>query len=111
VKANKLTRGSNLRWESTRMMLPEHREEIIKHRSELHIQSRPILDDQELQEISSAVYSSFIQRTPISLILYNEYENRTVTGIVLRVDSSLQQIRIEGEWVKQGDVIGYMPEV
>jgi hypothetical protein len=111
VKANKLTRGSNLRWESTRMMLPEHREEIIKHRSELHIQSRPMLDDQELQEISSAVYSSFIQRTPISLILYNEYENRTVTGIVLRVDSSVQQIRIEGEWVKQADVIGYMPEV
>lgn len=111
VKANKLTRGSNLRWESTRMMLPEHREDIIKHRKELHIQSRPILDDQELQEISSAVYSSFIQRTPISLILYSEYESRTVTGIVLRVDSTEHQIRIEGEWVKQEDIIGYMPEV
>ncbi len=93
------------------MMLPEHREDIIKHRKELHIQSRPILDDQELQEISSAVYSSFIQRTPISLILYSEYESRTVTGIVLRVDSTEHQIRIEGEWVKQEDIIGYMPEV
>src|SRR4051794_12267513 len=99
MRANKLTRGSNLRWESTRMMLPEHREEILKHRTELHIQSRPILDDQELQEISSAVYSSFIQRTPISLILYGEYESRTITGVVLRVDSTGHQIRIEGEWV------------
>lgn len=93
------------------MMLPEHREEIIKHRREVHIQPKPVLDDQELQEISSAVYSSFIQRTPISLIIYSEYESRTVTGIVLRVDSTSHQIRIDSEWVKQEDIIGYMPEV
>lgn len=93
------------------MMLPEHREEIIKHRRDVHIQPKPILDDQELQEISSAVYSSFIQRTPISLIIYNEYEIRTVIGIVLRVDSTGHQIQIEGEWVKQEDIIGYTPDV
>lgn len=110
MKNNKLTPGSNLRWESTRMMLPEHKEQIIKHRNELHIQSKPILDEQELQEISSAVYSSFIQRTPISLILFDEYENLTIAGIVKRVDSSGNQIQIESEWIKYEDIIGYLTD-
>lgn len=92
------------------MMLPEHKEQIIKHRNELHIQSKPILDDQELQEISSAVYSSFIQRTPISLTLFDEFQNQTITGIVKRVDSNGNKIQIESEWIKYEDIIGYLTD-
>ena len=110
MKATKLTQGSNLRWESSRMMLPEHKEAHIQHRKELHILPKPILDDQELQEISSAVYSAFIQRTLISLVVYGEYGNREVTGIVQRVDTTQHQLRINGEWIKYEDIIGYLME-
>lgn len=97
-------------WESSRMMLPEHVNQLIQQKQELKIQPKPILDDQELQEISNAVYSSFIQKTLISLVLYGEYENRTVTGIVQRVDPIRQQIRIDSEWIKRQDIMGYVRE-
>jgi len=97
-------------WESSRMMLPEHREQLIEQRQRIEIQPKPILDDQELQEISNAVYSSFVQKSLISLVVYGEYENRTVTGIVQRVDPIRQQIRIDSEWIDQVDIIGYVRE-
>ena len=110
MKKTKLTHGANIRWESSRMMLPEHREALIDHKRRSNIQPKPILDDQELQEISNAVYSSFIQKSLISLVLYGEYENRTINGIVQRVDPIRQQIRVNGEWIKQTDIMGYVPE-
>jgi hypothetical protein len=110
MKNTKLTPGANLRWESSRMMLPEHVEALREHKRKSNIQPKPILDDQELQEISNAVYSSFIQKTLISLVLYGQYENRTINGIVRRVDPIRQQIRIDGEWIQQTDIIGYVRE-
>ena len=107
MKPNKLTPGSNLRWKSSTMMLPEHMAAHVAHRSSLNIRTKPTLDDQELQEISNAVYSSLMQRTFISLILYGQYENRTVTGIVSRMDAIHHQIRVDGEWIKQEDILGY----
>lgn len=108
MKKTKLTPGANLRWESSRMMLPEHVEALLDHKRKSNIQPKPILDDQEMQEISNAVHSSFIQKTLISLILYGQYENRTINGIVQRVDSAGHQIRIDGEWIKQEDIMGYV---
>jgi hypothetical protein len=110
MKKTKLTPGTNLRWESSRMILPEHREAIIERNQKSNIQAKPVLDDQELQEISNAMYSSYIQKTLISLVLYGEYENRTINGIVQRVDSTNHQIRIDDEWVKQEDIMGYVRE-
>lgn len=44
---NKLTPGSNMMWESSRMMLPEHKARIRKHQKDLQKKEKPILDDQQ----------------------------------------------------------------
>ncbi len=44
MKQNKLTQGSNMRWESSRMTLPEHVEEILLWRNERDKVQKPQLD-------------------------------------------------------------------
>lgn len=34
MTGNKLTPGSNMRWESSRMVLPEHREALLQHKGD-----------------------------------------------------------------------------
>ncbi len=46
---SKKLQGNGL-WESSRMMLPEHKETIIQHRYEFGRRSRPTIDEQELNE-------------------------------------------------------------
>lgn len=51
MKINKLTPNSNLRWESSRMMLPEHVEAINRHNIDKLRIKQPVLDEQEIEEI------------------------------------------------------------
>lgn len=48
---NKLTPGSNMRWESSRMILPEHRDAWNKRRAVTKRLPKPLLDEQRLQEL------------------------------------------------------------
>lgn len=50
MRGNKLTPGSNLRWESSRMILPEHREQWLQHQNEQTKQKKPELDPQRWEE-------------------------------------------------------------
>lgn len=48
---NKLTIGSNMMWESSWMMLPEHKERIRQHQRDLLKEEKPTLDDQQKLDI------------------------------------------------------------
>jgi catalase (peroxidase I) len=57
-RVNKLTPGSNLLWESSRMILPEHKERILSHRDEVRRggrRERPVMDEQEWERINEAI--------------------------------------------------------
>ncbi|WP_051302737.1 YolD-like family protein [Salibacterium aidingense] len=51
MKGNKLTPGSNMRWESSRMILPEHREQWLKHQEKQERVKKPELDPQRWEEL------------------------------------------------------------
>ncbi|WP_252315498.1 YolD-like family protein [Sinobaca sp. H24] len=49
---NKLTPGSNMRWESSRMILPEHRDAWNERRASGRRLPKPLLDEQRLEELA-----------------------------------------------------------
>jgi hypothetical protein len=69
---NKLTEGSNMRWESSRMKLPEHvariREEIENEKTI----NRPVLAEDELEQIERALQEAIEKRIPIQLSYYKD---------------------------------------
>lgn len=108
-RVNKLTEGCNLLWESSRMMLPEHKEKIRSRRDEARRggkRERPVLDEQEWELIQAAVTRSKEQRQTIRLELFGPYGNETVEGVVEEVRPDRRQIRISGKWVKTEDIVG-----
>lgn len=71
-------------WESSRMMLPQHKESVIRTQRESQRISRPIRDEQEIQNISAVLSLSQMYKKPVILTLYEEFKTRSITGIVAR---------------------------
>jgi hypothetical protein len=98
----------NSLWESSRMMLPEHKERInsenfvFKHKRP----PKPVLDDQEWEAIMRVLMESLGMRVQATFLLYHEYEDCAVIGIVDKVDSYTRTFLVDGEWFKMEDMIG-----
>ncbi|BFT73124.1 YolD-like family protein [Paenibacillus sp. P36] len=100
-------------WESSRMMLPQHKEAAIKSRKENQRISRPIRDEQEIQSISEMLSLSQMYKKPLVLTLYEEFKTRSVTGIVARSKHGEFRFDIvetssgagEWEWIAYRDVL------
>jgi hypothetical protein len=102
-------------WESSRMMLPEHREVIIQSNKEVFVQSRPVLDEQEIELVNSAIRASLLKKDKVELTLYDVYQFTTVTGTIERVDHILKQVKFvhfdpyseeeEWEWIPLQDIM------
>jgi hypothetical protein len=45
-------------WESSRMMLPEHKESLLEQNRHLKDFARPVLDEQEIQAVEEAICRS-----------------------------------------------------
>ncbi len=71
MKINKLTKNQNLRWESSRMMLPEHTEKIISHNSNKKLINKPILDEQKWMEINDLLTIAIEDYVPVYLSVYH----------------------------------------
>jgi len=103
-KPNKLTPGSNVFWESSRMMLPEHKRELVAHRGELKKHSKPELDEQEIEDIVHKIGESLEYRSEITLTIYDEYSNQQETGYVIRVDERRAMVLLQAadgeQWIK-----------
>lgn len=69
-------------WESSRMMLPQHKETSIRRQRELQRIPRSVKDEQEIQNINAALLQSQVLQKNVHLTIYNEYKHRNVTGIV-----------------------------
>ncbi|MGQ7887519.1 YolD-like family protein [Paenibacillus sp. WC2504] len=91
-------------WESSRMMLPQHKEAAIRKRKESQRILRPIRDEQEIQNISAVLSLSQMYKKPVVLKLYEEFKTRSVTGIVVRSKHGEFRLDIietssgEGDW-------------
>lgn len=104
MSANKLTPGKNVIWESSRMMLPEHKERIIEHRRELNRKERVELAAEEWEQIERVMSQSLEQRRPIRIRLYDPFEELLVIGIVDRIDARRGRFLVDGYWFTVGDI-------
>ncbi|WP_028611105.1 YolD-like family protein [Paenibacillus harenae] len=97
-------------WESSRMMLPEHKVAINEHEAVLRRRQRVELDEQEWEHVARSVTESLQQRQQIKLRLFHPIEELTVIGIVDRVDQLKGRFMVDGEWFPIGDIEGAVIE-
>jgi hypothetical protein len=102
----------NGQWESSRMMLPEHREAILEQNSSLKKRVKPEMDEQMQEEIIRAIGVSMWLSLPMTFILYDEIADYELTGIAVKIDTSNRMIKVCGaedeSWVKFNDIVGVM---
>ncbi|WP_041854715.1 YolD-like family protein [Thermobacillus composti] len=105
-RKNKHIPGSNMLREGSRIILPEQRQALMEHQVSIRKRERPILDEQELQHISVAIQQSFIDRTPITIYTYSEFEDIPHTGVVERIEQQTKRIRIgNNDYIYFSDIV------
>lgn len=101
----KMLEGNGI-WESSRMMLPEHKTRINQHRDSLSLRQRHNLDDQELEQIGRRLTDSFNMRSLITVRLFDPKEQLQVVGIVDRIDQRSGRFMVNGDWFQLEDIEG-----
>ncbi|WP_144461729.1 YolD-like family protein [Siminovitchia fortis] len=105
MKPNKLTPGSNMRWESSRMMLPEHVQALKDANVDSKRVKRPQLDEQEWEQVNETIHIAIEYNLPVVFTLWIDgffdeirgmvhYVNQ-MNKLVHVVDTSLESHRID----------------
>ncbi|CAM2871584.1 MULTISPECIES: YolD-like family protein [Paenibacillus] len=81
-------------FESSRMMLPEHREAYIIHQEQLAPRTRPSLDAQAAEEMSRLLSNSMLLGDAVTITLFHEHDDIRFTGQVLRLDSPARTLKL-----------------
>lgn len=106
--ARKKLEGNGM-WESSRMIMPEHKNRMLDDILNEEVRSKPELDPQAIEEIQQVLVQSMEDHSPITLTLFDPVEDKEIRGIVMRVDQQLHQIKLrisdeDWEWIKIEDV-------
>jgi hypothetical protein len=108
-RETKITPGSNLMWESSRMMLPEHAEALLKQARKRSKKEKPELDEQHLEELDRRIVQAYRSQKRVTVKVFGEWEVRNLTGQIIRIDPYKRQIRLKaGEayfWLKWDDLL------
>jgi hypothetical protein len=81
-------------WSSSRMMLPEHVDQILIQNKGIKKLAKPELDEQEISMIDQAIYGLLRQKRGVTLTLFNEYELETIVGTVIKVVAGIKQVKV-----------------
>lgn len=84
-------------WESSRMMLPQHKERIIQHRTQIHYQTKPLIHEDEWEIITQNIDMSLNYTLQATFEIFTESGNRYIHGIVTSVSTFGKKIKIEME--------------
>jgi hypothetical protein len=99
----------NGQWESSRMMLPEHREALLEQNRSLKKRVRPELDEQAQEEVVRAIGVSMWLNLPMTFVLFDKIADYELTGIAVKVDTLNRMVKICGEedesWIKFSDIV------
>lgn len=87
------------------MMLPEHKERILQVNHELERREKPILDPQKWEEINESLSEAYRNGQAVRLALWDPFENRTVSGVITKLDILAYRIFIDGQWVKLASIV------
>lgn len=104
MSTSKLTSGSNMLWESSRMMLPQNKEAIQERQREGTKRQRVEHDDQEKEQISRFLTMASQTRRSVRLRMFDQYEDVYVIGTIERIDSTTARFKVDGEWFHIEDI-------
>lgn len=96
-------------FESSRLMLPEHREAYNRQFLTKDPKPKPVIDEQEWQMIAQTLQESFEEHARVDITLYDPYEDKEVSGFVTVINTYLQEIKLRDgdgwEWIKFDDIL------
>jgi hypothetical protein len=86
MKAPEHLRRGNLLWESSRMMLPEHREQFLRDQTARKKHVTPSLDEQLLQEFSGRLRQALMLGESVRLTCLVDAAYVHYDGVPVRAD-------------------------
>ncbi|MNK73670.1 YolD-like protein [compost metagenome] len=96
-------------WESSRMMLPQHKEMIIEHHKQQLVREKPTLHQDEWENIFGHIEASLYLKEGIQIEMYNEIENIFLEGTVTSISQNQKKLKIENEngfeWVDFDEIV------
>jgi hypothetical protein len=100
---NKIAKGSNMRWEGSRMMLPEHVEALKKLKEDNKKIPKHELDEQELEEIGIVVMDSLNHELEVLVTYWKDGFYHELVGTIDKVDMQTKRIKL-----RMGDEYEYI---
>ncbi|SFI95966.1 YolD-like family protein [Thermoflavimicrobium dichotomicum] len=84
----------NMLWEGSRMFLPEHREQLLKHYKQQQTFTPPILTEEAWQEINRLILEGLEGEFPL-LIQYVEHKRpQQFCGFIEKIDPHERWIKV-----------------
>lgn len=113
VKPSKITPGSNLLWESSRMMLPEHVAMLQKRKAEQRKKKKPKLADQTLEELAYKIDFLYHQGETGEITVCKEDQLAVFTGEIIQVDVDHKRLKLafrkqgsqQAMWIDFADIL------
>lgn len=82
-------------WESSRMMLPQHREAFVSKQKAEPLRPAPILHDDEYELMIRYLKESYYTKKMIDIDWLNERRSERLTGCVEQLDENSQRIKMK----------------
>ncbi|ALS27492.1 YolD-like family protein [Paenibacillus cisolokensis] len=92
-------------WESSRMMLFEHRDALVDRKAKKVRKPRPLLDEQQREAIAGSIARAFQEKRPVSVVVYRPDGDKTVQGTITKADASQGRIRVGETWISVSDIL------
>ncbi|WP_256203031.1 YolD-like family protein [Paenibacillus pini] len=91
------------------LCIPEHREAYVKQMQNKDSRVKPIIDEQQWQLVEEALGSSFRERVRVTLIIFDPFEDKQLSGVVTTVNTHLKEIKLSYDddfsWIKFSDIL------
>lgn len=97
-------------WESSRMMLPEHKEQLLQFRRDVKRRVRPMMDEQAVELVARQVAEALALERAVKLTVYDPFAAAvTIEGWIGKVDEQGGRLQIVGNdhvtWVPWTDIV------
>lgn len=97
------------KWESSRMLLPEHKSRICRDEREMLRHGKPVPDEQRLEEIECTLALSLRTHIRVTVVLFDPFENKLLSGFVTSIHAHSREIKLqwaeEWKWVNVNDIV------
>ena len=92
-------------WESSRMMLPEHREAIILQNAELNKKTMPTIHEDQWETFLRIIKESYESKLQIKVTVYSDYEDIDYVGIVVKIEQLKGEIKLDNVKMRVNQIV------